>query len=303
MDFDRFIDLMNENGVVINYILTFWDKVGHAAGEELPRRRFTTEEDIRRFLNYARLIVSHFKGRVQYYTIWSEPEAGVKAIRPFDYVNLTRRLIPVIREEDPQAKVVTGPVVLYFGRSHLYTLLQSDVIQLFDVISTHPMYDTAPDIDFIGHEDSEYPLPWPGHTRQQNLKYVTRAVVMHLGLDAGVGVYEPPPYLYAILAGTVPADLRLEIESEATNIVSYGFTDPNGDMLLALWTDGAAVDYDPGVTATLTFPGVTVSRVTGINLLEQAGFEQELNIETGAGDLVIRDLLVRDYPIFVRLTD
>ncbi|MFC1525551.1 T9SS type A sorting domain-containing protein [Candidatus Latescibacterota bacterium] len=357
-DFDRFINLMNQDGVAVNYLLLFWDKVGHAAGEELPIPRFTTEVDIQRFLDYTRDIVRHFKGRVQYYTIWSEPDAcggsidiNVKCIEPLDYVDLARQLIPVILDEDPQAKIVTGPVVLYFGQDHLFTLLRSDVIQLFDVISTHPLYDMAPDTEFnspehrdvskpslaeyyylypsiiedirqtaAAHgfqgeywgEDVEYHLaatknnpysPWPGHTWQQNGKYTARAVVMHLGLDAGVGVYNPSPYLYTILNGTNPVDLGVEIESEATNIVTYGFTDPNGDRLLALWTDGAAVDDDPGVTSTLTFPGMSASRVTGIDVLARAraGLEQELIVETESGNLVIRDFLVKDYPIILRM--
>ena len=33
------------------------------------------------------------------------------------------------------------------------------------------------------------------------------------------------------------------------------------------------------------------------------GFEQAMVFETENGDLVIRDLLLKDYPIFVRLAD
>ena len=98
-----------------------------------------------------------------------------------------------------------------------------------------------------------------------------------------------------------PDSLAVEIESAATNIVSYGFTLPNGDTLFALWTDGAAVDDDPGVRTTLIFPGLSASTVIGIDVLY--GFEQELIAETGNGSLVIRDLLVKDYPIIIRFTE
>ena len=66
---------------------------------------------------------------------------------------------------------------------------------------------------------------------------------------------------------------------------SYGITHPNGDTLFALWTGGAAVGDAPGVTTTLTFPGVSASRVTGIDVVDRAGFEQELIVATGNGDL------------------
>ena len=86
---------------------------------------------------------------------------------------------------------------------------------------------------------------------------------------------------------------------EATNIASYGFSLPNGDWLFALWTDGVAVDDDPGVPATLTFPMSHIT-VTGIDVLQ--GFEQELIASEEGGNLVIRDLLVKDYPIILRLS-
>jgi len=131
---------------------------------------------------------------------------------------------------------------------------------------------------------------------------------MHLGLDAGLNPvvqkgtreYSMVANLYTILAGTEPVNLAVEIESGATNIVSYGFTHPNGETLLALWTNGAAVDYNPGVIATLTFPGVSASRVTSIDVIDQAGFEQELIVETENGNHVIRNLIVKDYPIILR---
>jgi hypothetical protein len=134
---------------------------------------------------------------------------------------------------------------------------------------------------------------------------------MHLGMDVSVGVggmdstgfpWSCPTVrnLNTVMAGTVPTTLAVEIESEATNIVSYGFTLPNGDMLFALWTDGVAVDDDPGVHTTLSFPSLSASQVVGLDVLH--GFEQELITETENGNLVIRNLLVKDYPIILRVT-
>ncbi len=362
VEFDRIIDAMNENGVAVNYEIHWFDKIGHAAGEELPNPRFTTEEEVQEFLDYVRFLVGHFKGRVQYYTIWTEPDAGPpKNIEPLDYIELARQTIPVIREVDPQAKVVTGTVVLYFGRDHLFTLLRSDVIQLFDVISTHPIFDAAPGQEFVGYvtrngvdepletlgeyyynypalidsilqtaaahgfqgqywgadltwfiEGTGSPYEWDSFTEIQSTKYHARGIVMHLGKDAGVDpiVIKGHPVqfymvarLYTILAGTEPIDLGVEIESEATNIESFGFTHPNGDKSLALWTNGEAVDYDPGITTTLIFPGVSASRVTGIDAVDRSGFEQELIAETENGNLVIRGFLVKDYPIFISISE
>jgi parallel beta-helix repeat protein len=343
VEFDKFIDAMNEDGVAVNYLLIFWDKAGHAAGDTLPNPRFSTEQDIQRYLDYVRHIVGYFKGRVQYYSIWGEQgyfgHDGIKGIEPKDYIELSRRTIPVIREVDPQAKVVTGPLVLQHETYHLYPLLRSDVIQLFDVISTHPFFDAAPDnTELYGNYYYEYPslaedilqtasaqgfqgeywgysLTWMVnelHTSIQAIKYNARGMLMHLGLNYGTGTgpflnpeREPVLYytwanLFTFLAGTEPADLGLEIKSEDTNIVSYGFTHTNGDLSLALWTDGAAVDYDPGVTATITIPGVSASRVTSIDVLKF--FKQELITEADSSNLIIHNFNVKDYPLIIMLS-
>jgi hypothetical protein len=55
------------------------------------------------------------------------------------------------------------------------------------------------------------------------------------------------------------------------------------------------------VSATLTFPGTSAQSVTGIDILN--GFEQELVTEMEGGDLIIRNLLVKDYPIILRFVE
>src|SRR3990170_979776 len=110
-EYDRFIDVLIENGIAINHMLHFWDKAGHPGGEGLARPRFQTQEQIDDFLEYVRFVVDHFKGRADYYTIWSEPDncgqEGLKCILPQDYIQLVRQVIPVIREGDPEAKIVS----------------------------------------------------------------------------------------------------------------------------------------------------------------------------------------------------
>ncbi|MFA9402476.1 MAG: hypothetical protein ACERKY_05365 [Anaerolineales bacterium] len=355
MEYDRLVDDLNENGVAVNYLLHFWDKTGHASGKELSTPRFKTEEQIQDFLEYVRFVVSHFKDRVQYYTIWSEPDAcggsGIKCIEPNDYIDLVRQTIPIIREEDPRAKVALAPNVLFFAREYLFTILTSDVIQTFDAIQWHGIYDVVPNSEFYGNYYYEYPsiiqeikqtatahgfdgeywgteLTWCSEefptchapdqpwgiqkTDKIAAKYDARGFVMHLGMDVGVGwgglestsapwTYPTVRNLNTVMAGTTPNSLIVNIESEATNIMSYAFSLPSGDMLLALWTNGVAVDDHPGVKTTLTFPGLSAQDVLGIDVLN--GVEQELITETENGDLIIRNLLVKDYPIILRLVD
>ncbi len=354
--FDQYINDLNANGVTVNYLLHFWDKEGHANGIELSTPRFTTDEQIQDFADYVHFIVDHFKGRIQYYTIWTEPDycgqGGIKCIRPPQYyIDLAKAISPVIRDTDPDAKVVLAPVSnLFFAQDYLFELLDYDAVSsLFDVISWHSMFDTVPDSAFFGDYYYKYPSiieqiqqrasahgfqgdywatgltwcseefptchpadqPWPQlPTDFLAAKYFARAIVMHRGMGLGVTVGGTQPSalwsvptmrnLNTVMDGASPAALDVEMETQATNIVSYGFVLPNGDRLFALWTNGAAVEDDPGEKANLTFPGLSAGNVTGIDVLD--GFEQQLAASTENDSLVINGLLLRDYPIFLRFS-
>lgn len=352
-EYDRLIDEMAENGVVIDYLLHFWDKEGQ--GEGLSTPRFKDTEQVADFLEYVRFMVRHFKGRIQYYTIWSEPDncGGIKCIEPQDYIELARQVIPVIREEDPEAKVGLAPVVLFFARDYLFTVLRSDVIAMFDMIQWHGQYSVAPDDAFYGTYYYDYPviveqikataaehgfqgeywsteMGWcsadesptcrnPDHpwgiidTDRLAAKYYARGIVTHLRMNVGVGVgggigewrgpwsYRTRRYFSTIMAGAVTTSLTVNIDGAATGarIETAGFALPDGDRLFAIWTNGTAVEQDPGVSITLTFPEMSAQRVFGLDVLH--GFEQQLITDAATGDLRIRDLLVKDYPVILRL--
>lgn len=347
-EFDEFIDDANANGMAVNYHIHFWDKAGHRNGEILATPRFQSEDQILDFLDYVRFLVSHFKGRVQYYTIWVEPDACggsyIKCIEPDDYVNLLTRTIPVIQAEDPSAKISLGPVVLYFSRDYLDVVLNSDVLPSLDVIQWHGIYNVTPNSEFYGDYYDQYPTiiaeikqtaaangftgeywgtelslsttvasdqPWePIETARIAVKYQARFFITHLGVDMGVSwrgaqtmldlSYRTEAHLNTLMNGSQPASIPAQIASEASNIASYGFSLPNGDRLFALWTNGVAVDFDPGVPTTITLPALGDHTATGVDALH--GFEQPVIASEEDGSLVIRDLLVKDYPILLRVS-
>jgi hypothetical protein len=158
------------------------------------------------------------------------------------------------------------------------------------------------------------PTEVPLYTDIVAAKYAARANVMHLGMGFTMvsnqmlrpGEIKLLPRYYVIrnlctvMAGAKTESIAVEIQSEATNIKSYAFSLPNGDRLVALWTDGVAVDEDPGVKSTLIVPGFSAQKVMGIDVLN--GVHQQLMFSTEGGNLVIRNLFVKDYPIILRLT-
>lgn len=291
------------------------------------------------------MIVRHFKDRIQYYEILNE---AVVFVDLADYINLIRRVVPVIRQEYAEAKIVVGGSsnLLYkHNRDYLFGVLRSDIMPLVDAIAIHPMYGASPQYDDVRQYYYDYPSlvkeirdvasahgfsgeyiaeemcwrttinpnpdePWE-YTQIVAAKYYARGIMMHLGMDiwAGIGgeMYDKQPpiarvvqNLCTIMAGARPVSLPVEIQAEVANITSYTFSLTNGDHLVALWTDGRAVDEDPGITATLILQAFSCQTVTEIDILH--GSEHQLITSDDDGNLVISGLLVKDYPIILRFT-
>ena len=133
---------------------------------------------------------------------------------------------------------------------------------------------------------------------------------MHLGMNCYAGIAEDlsrplkrsvVQNLSTFMAGAEVVSLPIEIESEAENIMSYSFSLSDGDKLIALWTDGVAVDEDPGVNATLTIPNLLAQKVIGIDVLK--GYQQGVVTSIENGNLIIQNLKVRDYPLILRISE
>jgi hypothetical protein len=341
---DELISEYADNGV--NIVLDLW----LGAGLRPYGTRFQSEAEITQYLDYVRFVVSHFKGRIRHYQIWNEPGD----MTPSEYANLVRQAVPVIREEDPGARIIIGAIpgswengYPGYGNyqrfkvdiAYLNELLLSGVAPMVDGISWHPFYGNMPGDPYYQNYprmlqgikelavsqgfSGEYfadELLWatvaepgwdggPPVSRQIAAKYYTRAIAMHRGLDVNVTIntFFQEPFLAPIhtlcdtLAGAEPIEMPVSVEGDVTDVSQYAFALPDGDRLVALWTNGEAVEEDPGERATLTLEGVSAQSVTGIDVYK--GLEQELITETENGDLVIRDLLVRDYPVILRLIE
>ncbi len=347
---DALFTRLADNGFVTTYVLTFWDKATYPDAGSVPCPRFQTEPEIQRYLEFLQFIVGRFKDRVQVYEIWNEPNNMTcpQWIKVEDYVSLVQRIVPVIRQEYPEAKIKVGNTTgLADPRSeaYLFAVLESNVMPLVDVIGWHPFYGHSPEhtadyydrylsivqeikdvasahgfegeyaVDEMTWRSTEMAHPGDPWTYSQTVaaKYYGRGIVMHLGMDiaagvAGEGYDQIAPIVHivrnlnTVMAGTLPARVPVQIQTSATNIVSYTFSSPNDAYLVALWTDGIAAEYDPGITATVTLPlpGFEDHKVTGIDVLH--GFEQPLMASEEDGNLVIRDLLVKDYPILLRVS-
>jgi hypothetical protein len=344
---DDWITLVSRN-ITVAYILSFWDKANNPSGWEGNSSRFKTEEEIQRYLDYVQFTVNQFRDRIHYYEIWNEPNYTVplQYIEPADYINLVKRTIPIIRGIDPEAKIIIGGISGLEdpeAREYLFTILQSDIMPMVDVVSWHPFFGDSPQYDEFREYYYSYPslvqqikamasahgfrgeyradeLTWrtsvnpnPSQPRIYSeitaAKYYARGIVLNLGMDVAVGVMIDPRImvirsttgnLCTLMAGAKPESLSIEIQSQATDVMSYSFSLPDGDQLIVLWSNGVAVDDDHGVTSILTIPGFSNWNATAMDVLN--GFEQELITSNENDNLVIRDLLIKDYPIIIRLS-
>ena len=151
------------------------------------------------------------------------------------------------------------------------------------------------------------PLPYPA-SATRGAKNVIRGVVLHRGLGVGTHLAVPnepsisrPAFqnLCTAMAGLAPFDLPAVIEEEVADLKQYAFTLLNGDYVLALWRDVEPGPDDAGVPVTVTLPGLAGYWATGIDVLH--GFELQLLTSDDDESLVISNLMVKDYPILIRL--
>jgi parallel beta-helix repeat protein len=138
-------DLVN-SGVTIHYCLVYWDD--QIEPVEVGYARFKDEQEIQRYLDYARFIVRHFKGRIEYYEILNETcfhegsSFTQQNVELPDFVNLITQVTAVIHEEDPDAKIIAGAAPSLSEQAafdYQMGILSSDAIMpIVDAVAWHP---------------------------------------------------------------------------------------------------------------------------------------------------------------------
>lgn len=149
---DDYVDLfrqMKDLGIKTRYSLSFWDMAYRQNGGVISHDRLSTEEETERYLAYVEMVATRLKGLVDSYELWNEPDANYKyyqRITPEDYIRVAGRAITLIREIDPQARIVLVSTSSYTDENtpeYSMKILQSDVIALADAISLHTVNNDA----------------------------------------------------------------------------------------------------------------------------------------------------------------
>ena len=140
---------MKQIGIISRYSLTFWDLENRNNSGNINYERLNNEEEILRYLDYVDMVTTSLSGFVSEYEMWNEPDANrdfYQRIEPDDYIAVANRVIPLIRENDPEAKIVLASTSSYTEpecQEYTMQILQSDLPAQADVISLHTVNNDA----------------------------------------------------------------------------------------------------------------------------------------------------------------
>lgn len=96
---------------------------------------------------YVQAVVEHFKGRVQCYEVWNEPNISVNAGHPERYVKLLKATSPVIRQADPDASIAAFALAS-LDYAFLDEALRALKPGLFDCVTLHKYFENPDEGDY-----------------------------------------------------------------------------------------------------------------------------------------------------------
>lgn len=109
--------------------------------------RYTPPADFQDFVDYAVAVATRYRGRIQHYQVWNEPnlypEWGEQTVNAEAYTDLLCRTYRALKAVDPQIVVITGaigPTIDLSGRNaydvlYLQRMYQAGAGACFDVLS------------------------------------------------------------------------------------------------------------------------------------------------------------------------
>jgi len=342
-NFDRMITGLAENDIRMIYNLLFWDKEYYRQNGQIAVPRFQTGDEIERYLDFVRLIMRNFGDRVDTYELWNEPsfEGSYQWIRVEDYINLAKRVIPVIREEDPGARVAVGSFHGWHDRyyeQYLYRILESDLMPMVDMVTWHPYLGILMDDNCGGEFYTRYPqilqeiktiatehgfrgefsadeLAFPTRTGYNTgacaafdrtaAKHYVRAILQHLGEDVSVGILLNGDTQVLVIRSLSTLLAGAQVEAFPVEFDTAADVQSYGFVLPngeRLLAMWNEVDIvDEEAGVSVTIRLPGFADYSAEGIDVLMGVRQNLVASVEGNDLVISDLWIKDYPILVRL--
>ena len=134
-----------------------------------------------------------------------------------------------------------------------------------------------------------------------NANYIQEWAVMRSHDLSPRGAYYSAGYVSTILDDAQGTnDLKVKIVGEAPkDLIMKCFKNGRGEWLIGLWCTTSADDDCKPEKVTLRLPGKTISSADLVDVLY--GFKQNAKVINKEGGTMFSDLLVGDWPLFVRI--
>ena len=100
-------------------------------------RDYISREDFKYFLNYVEVTVSRYKGKVDAWEIWNEPNWLFWKGTDKEFFELSRLTAIKIREVDPDAYIVGGSI-LWVPKNFIKNMKKAGAMENLDALSFHP---------------------------------------------------------------------------------------------------------------------------------------------------------------------
>jgi len=159
---DNIVDKLLDAGITPWFSLSFGNPLYMKGAAPLPPHNnyfFSPtafgEEGIRGWENYCRAMAKHFKGRVDHFEIWNEPNAGflrkanlgkkIVAEEPAEYAKLVKISAHALHEIQPEAQIIAGSISgCAICNEYISKLFKAGIADDIDIFSYHP-YSAFPE--------------------------------------------------------------------------------------------------------------------------------------------------------------
>ena len=111
-----------------------------------------SEESKAAWCRYVAALVQHFRDRITHYEVWNEPDINcfwVGDSNPHEYMELLKLTVPVIREHQPDVKIIGAAIARGLssgGAAFLEEYMKDGLVDLIDVYSFH-RYHVHPELN------------------------------------------------------------------------------------------------------------------------------------------------------------
>jgi len=142
--YDEYVDFARTQDKKVIAVLAY-------STDWVNEKRYISNANIVHFLNYVEKTVTHFKGRVDVWQIWNEPNFSFWKGSNKDFFELSKQAAAKIRETDPDAFIIGGGL-WRTPKGFILGMHKAGAFENLDAVSFHP-YAVTPRGSTKLHDD------------------------------------------------------------------------------------------------------------------------------------------------------